>query len=109
MARVLQVSVIQYGGRITDDFDQLLMDTFAEKYFHPGVLQVGCGTTWSQGLGSKRVKEPKPTPLRGSSTQMETCESASLQTPWPPKQDASPPFCTLTCCRPLLNPLSQQP
>jgi hypothetical protein len=35
------VSVIQYGGRITDDFDQLLMDTFAEKYFHPGVLQVG--------------------------------------------------------------------
>jgi hypothetical protein len=34
------VSVIQYGGRITDDFDQLLMDTFAEKYFHAGVLQV---------------------------------------------------------------------
>ncbi|GFH14317.1 ODA2 protein, partial [Haematococcus lacustris] len=24
-----------------DDFDQLLMDTFAEKYFHPGVLAVG--------------------------------------------------------------------
>lgn len=35
------ISVIQYGGRITDDFDQLLMDTYAEKYFHPGVLQVG--------------------------------------------------------------------
>jgi dynein heavy chain len=34
------ISVIQYGGRITDDFDQLLMDTFAEKYFYPGVLQV---------------------------------------------------------------------
>jgi hypothetical protein len=37
------VSVIQYGGRITDDFDQLLMDTFAERYFHPGVLQVRRG------------------------------------------------------------------
>jgi hypothetical protein len=34
------ISCIQYGGRITDDFDQLLMDTFAEKYFHQGVLQV---------------------------------------------------------------------
>eukprot|EP00879_Flechtneria_rotunda_P016890 GHRR01017680.1.p2 GENE.GHRR01017680.1~~GHRR01017680.1.p2 ORF type:complete len:364 (+),score=128.91 GHRR01017680.1:649-1740(+) len=33
------ISVIQYGGRITDDFDQLLMDTYAEKYFHQGVLQ----------------------------------------------------------------------
>eukprot|EP00798_Chlamydomonas_sp_ICE-L_P031303 gene31303-6451_t len=32
------VSCIQYGGRITDDFDQLLMDTFAEKYFHSGVM-----------------------------------------------------------------------
>ncbi|KAK9865923.1 hypothetical protein WJX84_001850 [Apatococcus fuscideae] len=32
------ISAIQYGGRITDDFDQLLMDTYAEKYFHPGVL-----------------------------------------------------------------------
>ncbi len=29
------ISVIQYGGRITDDFDQLLMDTYADKYFHP--------------------------------------------------------------------------
>lgn len=34
------ISCIQYGGRITDDFDQLLMDTYAEKYFHQGVLQV---------------------------------------------------------------------
>ena len=36
------ISSIQYGGRITDDFDQLLMDTYAEKYFHQGVLQVSC-------------------------------------------------------------------
>lgn len=35
------VSVIQYGGRITDDFDQLLMDTFAEKFFRPEQLTVG--------------------------------------------------------------------
>ncbi len=34
------ISEIQYGGRITDDIDQLLMNTFAEKYFHPGVLQL---------------------------------------------------------------------
>lgn len=42
--RVVQVrymvSVIQYGGRITDDFDQLLMDTYAEKYFNPPQLLV---------------------------------------------------------------------
>lgn len=25
---------IQYGGRITDMFDQLLMDTYVERYFH---------------------------------------------------------------------------
>lgn len=35
------VSVIQYGGRITDDFDQLLMDTYAERYFHQGALATG--------------------------------------------------------------------
>ncbi|CAG9462434.1 unnamed protein product [Pedinophyceae sp. YPF-701] len=35
------ISVIMYGGRITDDFDQLLMNTYAEKYFHTGVLQPG--------------------------------------------------------------------
>ena len=35
------ISCIQYGGRITDDFDQLLMDTFAEKYFTAGALQQG--------------------------------------------------------------------
>ncbi|GFR42148.1 hypothetical protein Agub_g3000 [Astrephomene gubernaculifera] len=32
------ISAIQYGGRITDDFDKLLMDTFAEKYFLQPVL-----------------------------------------------------------------------
>ena len=35
------VSAIQYGGRITDDFDQLLMDTYAEKYFNGTVLAKG--------------------------------------------------------------------
>lgn len=34
------ISCIQYGGRITDDFDQLLMDTFAQKYFDTPVLLV---------------------------------------------------------------------
>ena len=29
------VSVVQYGGRITDEYDKLLMDTLAEKYFQP--------------------------------------------------------------------------
>lgn len=33
------VALIQYGGRITDDFDQLLMETYAEKYFTPACLQ----------------------------------------------------------------------
>ena len=32
------ISEIQYGGRITDDFDQLLMITFAEKYFQTNAL-----------------------------------------------------------------------
>ena len=32
------VAAIQYGGRITDDLDQLLMDTYAAKFFH----QVPC-------------------------------------------------------------------
>ena len=35
------VSDIQYGGRITDDFDQLLMFTYTEKYFHQGCLATG--------------------------------------------------------------------
>lgn len=35
------VSQIQYGGKITDDFDMLLMDTYAEKYFHSACLKVG--------------------------------------------------------------------
>ena len=33
------VALIQYGGRITDDFDQVLMETYAEKYFNPQCLQ----------------------------------------------------------------------
>ena len=28
------ISQIQYGGRITDDFDQMLMNTYANKFFH---------------------------------------------------------------------------
>lgn len=38
------VAAIQYGGRITDDLDQLLMDTYAARFFHqarPALL------TWS--------------------------------------------------------------
>ena len=34
------VSQIQYGGKITDDFDMLLMDTYAEKYFHQGAMKI---------------------------------------------------------------------
>jgi dynein heavy chain len=33
------VSSIQYGGRITDGFDELLMDTYASKYFNQGALE----------------------------------------------------------------------
>lgn len=33
------IAQIQYGGRITDDFDALLMRTYAAKFFHQGVLQ----------------------------------------------------------------------
>jgi len=32
------VSSIQYGGRITDPFDELLMDTYAVKYFNENAL-----------------------------------------------------------------------
>jgi len=35
------ISVIMYGGRITDDFDQLLMDTYADRYFNQAALTVG--------------------------------------------------------------------
>ena len=27
------IAVVQYGGRITDEYDKLLMDTIAERYF----------------------------------------------------------------------------
>lgn len=45
------ISCIQYGGRITDDFDQLLMDTFAQKYFDAPVLLVRLceAAEWRQG------------------------------------------------------------
>ena len=33
------VSTIQYGGRITDGFDQLLMDTYADKYFNQSSME----------------------------------------------------------------------
>jgi len=35
------VSSIQYGGRITDAFDELLMDTYAAKVFNEGALEKG--------------------------------------------------------------------
>jgi dynein heavy chain len=35
------ISSIQYGGRITDGFDELLMDTYAGKYFNAGALTKG--------------------------------------------------------------------
>ena len=33
------ISSIQYGGSITDGFDELLMDTYAAKYFNQGALR----------------------------------------------------------------------
>ncbi|GBG77441.1 hypothetical protein CBR_g23890 [Chara braunii] len=36
------VAEIQYGGRITDDFDRILMNAFAEQYFHQGILEKNC-------------------------------------------------------------------
>ena len=41
------VAAIQYGGRITDEFDKFLMQTYAERYFHqvpgpPMVCWLGC-------------------------------------------------------------------
>jgi dynein heavy chain len=35
------ISSIQYGGRITDPFDELLMDTYAAKYFNESALAKG--------------------------------------------------------------------
>ena len=55
------VSQIQYGGRITDDLDKLLMDTYAERYFTPAAVQVGRGVrVWGvrgrvMGLGGRGV------------------------------------------------------
>lgn len=61
------VSVIQYGGRITDDFDQLLMDTFAEKYFHQGVLQVGPAARSPAGAGRAQASACHEGVFRSSS------------------------------------------
>jgi dynein heavy chain len=36
------ISEIQYGGRITDDWDRRQMNTFAEKYFAQVSLEPGC-------------------------------------------------------------------
>ena len=35
------IAIIQYGGHITDAQDQLLMNTYAESFFHQGVLASG--------------------------------------------------------------------
>jgi len=35
------VSEIQYGGRITDDWDRRMMNTYAERYFNQAVLEPG--------------------------------------------------------------------
>lgn len=37
------VAQIQYGGRITDDLDQLLMNTYAESFFNQVILLFGLG------------------------------------------------------------------
>jgi len=34
------VSSIQYGGRITDPYDEILMDTYVEKYFRQECLEI---------------------------------------------------------------------
>lgn len=47
------ISAIQYGGRITDDFDQLLMDTYATKYFHQDVLQENASVYIDERTGFK--------------------------------------------------------
>ncbi|PSC73956.1 flagellar outer dynein arm heavy chain gamma [Micractinium conductrix] len=35
------VAAIQYAGRITDDYDRVLMDTYAERFYHSEVLHKG--------------------------------------------------------------------
>lgn len=35
------ISTIQYGGRITDDKDREIMDAYAQRFFHEGVLAKG--------------------------------------------------------------------
>lgn len=35
------IASIQYGGRITDEFDRTLMDTYAQKFYHPDIVTPG--------------------------------------------------------------------
>ena len=47
------ISTIQYGGRITDDYDRLLMDTYADCFYHPvgtslWAGRLGLGGIWQQ-------------------------------------------------------------
>ena len=65
------ISAIQYGGRITDDFDQLLMDTYAEKYFHPGVLQESAELYVDERSGF-RYTIPAGTEVEGFRNEIET-------------------------------------
>ena len=36
------ISEIQYGGRITDDWDRVQMNVFAEKFFKQEVRMLRC-------------------------------------------------------------------
>ena len=67
------VAAIQYGGRITDELDKLLMGTYAEKYFHQvGGLQE-CArrlcTPCAPGCGLPQVS-------------MSTCSVRHGELPW---------------------------
>jgi hypothetical protein len=44
------IASIQYGGRITDDFDRQLMEAYAQLYYREVSLCVG----WGWGVGGQR-------------------------------------------------------